>query len=168
MRLTRIVFEVHGKKPVYSREDFEIYGIIKPEELPGFFLEEHFIKIKKVEKLSDFAVWCDLDNNIEHGGTVVFHPQNHVHLINNGKLTSFIGLDGDTPIATCGILDNNGIASLEFVSVLPDYRKKGVAKALCKHALVYAFSNGAKVITTRAIGDGRALCKSLGFHIIVN
>ena len=162
----RVLNAIHGKIPVYTAEDIEIYGIMLPGELPEYAATPAHVKIERVETLGNFAVWCDLDNNTEHHGTVIFHAQNHMHLIESGKLTAFLGVADGTPAATCGILDNDGVASLEFVSVLSDYRKRGFATALCRNALGYAFSNGARVVTTRAIADGRALCKTLGFRII--
>ena len=161
-----VLLAIHGRIPVYSAEDVEIYGIMYPYELPEYTEATAPVAIKRVETLGDFAAWCDLDNNTEHHGTVVFHAENHLHLIKSGKLTAFLGIADGTPVATCGILNNDGVASLEFVSVLPDYRKRGIARLLCQNALGYAFANGAVVVTTRAIGGGTGLCKALGFCII--
>ena len=119
-----------------------------------------------VDVIGDFAAWCDLDNNTEHHGTVIFHAENHFRLIKSGKRTAFLGIADGAPVATCGILNNDGVASLEFVSVQPDYRKRGIARLLCQNALGYAFANGAVVVTTRAIGGGTGLCKALDFCII--
>ena len=162
----RVLLAIHGKIPAYTPDDFEIYGIMPPGELPEYAATPAHVKIERVETLGNFAVWCDLDNNTEHHGTVIFHAQNHMHLIESGKLTAFLGLVDGVHVATCGILNNNGIASLEFVSTLPDFRKRDLAAALCQNALRYTFSRGTKVVTTRAIGSGRTLCKALGFRII--
>lgn len=162
----RVIDIIHEKKPVYSIEDFEIYGVMQPEDLPKYPETKGFISIKQVKSLSDFVIWCDLDNNTEHSGTVVFYPKNHMHLVDSGKLTCFIGYVDNMPVATSAILNNKGIVSLEFISTLPDYRKKGIAKELCQHALKYAFNTGANVISVRAVGDGRTLAKTLGFHFV--
>ena len=161
----RVLLAIHGKIPVYTAEDVEIYGIMYPDELTGRPERLANVRLQLVETIDDFAVWCDLDNNTEHHSNVIFHAKNHFHLIESGKLTAFLGFADDVPVATCGILGQD-IASLEFVSVLPDYRKRGIAMALCQYALTLTFILGARAVTTRAIGDGRKLCKALGFHVI--
>ena len=71
---------------------------------------------------------------------------------------------GDTPAAVCAVLDNHGIASLEFVATIPEMRQNGYAKAVCKKAIHDAFANGAKIITVRAANAAASkLYQSLGF-----
>lgn len=162
----RVKNAIFGKKPVYSIDDFEIYGVMQPDDLPSYPEKPDFVEIKRVGTQSEFETWCDIDNNTEHGGTVIFYPPNHMHLVESGKLTCFLGCVENTPVATSATLSHDGIASLEFVSTLPGYRNKGIAKALCQHALQEAFRGRAQIVSVRAIGDGRALGKSLKFHFV--
>ena len=60
---------------------------------------------------------------------------------------------------------DNGVASLEFVATLEEYRRKGLARAVCITAVRDAFINGAKIITTRAFHLASLLYQSLGFKI---
>ena len=162
----RVAQAIHGRRPRYAADDIEIYGIMQPSELPAFPEAPPFLRIVRVETAGDFATWCELDNTTEHGGSVIFYPPNHMHLIAHEKLIAFVGYCGSEPIATSAVLDDGGIASLEFVCTAPSHRMRGIATAMCRHALTHAFAAGAKVVTTRGIADGRALVKSLGFRVI--
>ena len=74
--------------------------------------------------------------------------------------------DCGKPVAVSAILDNSGIASLEFVATIPEMRRKGYAKAICEKAIHDAFTDGAKIITVRAINLAASqLYKSLGFEV---
>ena len=94
------------------------------------------------------------------------HPINHYHLCRDGFINCFACYDGNTVVAVASIMDNQGICSLEFVATAPNYRRKGLAKAVCAIAIKDAFKNGASIITLRAFQPGtRALYTSLGFKI---
>ena len=77
----------------------------------------------------------------------------------------YIGYYQGKPVAVSAILNNNGKSSLEFVATLDNFRKKGLARALCQKTVEDAFANGAKIITTRASADAKSLYTSLGFKI---
>jgi ribosomal protein S18 acetylase RimI-like enzyme len=62
-------------------------------------------------------------------------------------------------------MNNNGVASLEFVATLNEYRRKGLARTVCIAAIRDAFANGTKIITTRAFHPASLLYQSLGFKI---
>lgn len=93
------------------------------------------------------------------------HRVNHFDICKDGIMPCYIRYYQGKPAAVSAILNNNGVSSLEFVATLDDFRKKGLARALCQKAVDDAFENGARMITTRAFADAKDLYKSLGFII---
>jgi GNAT superfamily N-acetyltransferase len=87
-------------------------------------------------------------------------------LLTNGKLRCYLGYVDNIPVTTAAILNNDGIASLEFTVTLPEYRQKGLAKAVCRFALDDAFKAGVQSVSIRSFGIARQLGKSLGFRYI--
>lgn len=162
----RVLDVIYGKdrKPESIFSDEELYGIMLSEEMSNYPVHPDSIMISRVRSQEEFQVWCDLDNLVEHGGNIHMHPQNHYHLINNGKLRCYLGYVDNKPVTTSAILNNVGVASLEFTVTLPEYRQKGYAKAVCQFALNDAFRDGIKTISIRAIGNARMLGRSLGFR----
>lgn len=153
-----------GKRPSSTFDDTELYGVMRTEDMPRYPRTPDSIKVRRVRSFQEFETWCDLDNRIEHGGNVHIHPQNHRHLLANGRLRCYLGYVDDIPVTTAAILDNEGVASLEFTVSLPEHRRKGFAKAVCQFALRDAFKSGIEVVSARAIGDARMLGRSLGFR----
>ena len=161
----RVLMAIHGRIPRYSPDDFEIYGCMDAPAMTQLQVPKG-LAIKRVSSIDDFITWCRLDNETEHGGNVIFYPPNHMHLIESGKLTAYLGCVDGAPVATSAILNDGDIASLEFVSTLPGYRRRGIARTMCHHALTEGFGGGAKVITTRGIADGRGIVVQVGFRVM--
>jgi predicted GNAT family acetyltransferase len=152
-----------GKRPAWSFDDTELYGTMLPEEMPRYPRTPSFIQVRRVRTKDEFKAWCEIDNRIEHGGNVHIHPQNHYHLLKNGKLRCYLGYVNGVGMTTAAILNNEGTASLAFTVTTPENRQKGYAKAVCQFALKDAFKAGIKIVSVAAIGDARMLGRSLGF-----
>ncbi|MDR2515706.1 MAG: GNAT family N-acetyltransferase [Christensenellaceae bacterium] len=155
-----------GKRPVYAESDLETYAVMLPGELPAAIPPPSGFTVRIGDSLAAFSLWCELDNRLEHGGKRVFHPKNHLHLLDEGKMTCFLGFFKGEAVSTCAILSDGGAASLEFVSTEPKFRRRGFAAALCDEALAYAFGRGASSVSVRAVGDGRFLGARLGFRYL--
>lgn len=122
-------------------------------------------EITQVKTAADFMIWADMANLIFAGGYKDIHPVNHYHWCEKGRLVPYIaGCEGKNA-AIAAILNNNGVASLEFVATLEQYRRKGSARAVSAAALRDAFSGGAKIVTLRAFYPANVLYQSLGFQI---
>jgi ribosomal protein S18 acetylase RimI-like enzyme len=91
------------------------------------------------------------------------HPENHYHLLQSGKMQCYLGFYNGEPMSTTAIMNDNGIASLEFVATLKDHRKKGLGGAVCRAAVDDAFKDGARIITLRTFFLGQPIYKSIGF-----
>lgn len=151
--------------PEQHEDDEELYMAIFPEEKPTYGKSKDEITIKPVTTVDEFGIWADICNSVLHGGYPIMHRINHFDICKDGIMPCYIGYYQGTPVAVAAILNNNDISSLEFVATLNDFRKKGLARALCQTAVDEAFANGSRIITTRAFADAKNLYKSLGFKI---
>jgi predicted GNAT family acetyltransferase len=140
---------------------------IFPEEKPAYSKVNEDITIKPVTTVDEFGIWADICNSVLHDSYPIIHRANHFDICKNEIMPCYIGYYKGKPAAVSAILNNNGISSLEFVATLDDFRKKGLARALCQKAVDDAFANGSKIITTRAFADAKNLYKSLGFKIYI-
>jgi len=144
-----------------SGEDEEFYMALMPENQPDDASCD--ITAVQANNTVDFKLWVELNNQIFGGGYKYFHPINHYHWCEKGRLIPYIAYCNGNPVAVAAIFDNNGIASLECVGTMEEYRRMGFAKATSRTAIRNAFANGAKIITLRAFYPANLLYESLGF-----
>lgn len=153
--------KVHGQT-VFDEND-EVYMALLPTEKPNY--QTRCDKIVRVQTSDEFATWAEINNSILAGGLPDMHPIFHYPLCQNGLMKCYIAYNGDKPVAVSSILDNNGIASLEFVATIPEFRRNGYAKAVCEKAIDDAFADGAMIVTARAINFvASRLYDSIGFR----
>jgi ribosomal protein S18 acetylase RimI-like enzyme len=67
------------------------------------------------------------------------------------------------PASTCMTIHGNGVATLEMVSTLPDYRRRGLATAVVRTALLDLQRKVIPTVSLRAEPDGIGVYKSVGF-----
>ena len=144
-------------------EGDEFYMALFPENLPDIISTG--AEITQVNSAANFELWANMANQIFANGYQDIHPINHYHWCEKNLLIPYIVCCEDNPVAISAILNNKGIASLEFVATLPEYRRRGFAKAASITAIKDAFANGAKIITLRAFFPASILYQSLGFQI---
>ena len=153
---------IHGQT-LFHEED-EVYMAMLPSQNTLDRADKN--TIVRVQTPEEFAVWAKISNDILSGGLPDIHPVFHYPLCREKMMKCYTLYVGNEPVAVCAILDNHGIASLEFVAVLPEMRRKGYAKAVCKKAVGDAFADGAKIVTVRAINPAVSLLyHSLGFTV---
>jgi GNAT superfamily N-acetyltransferase len=152
-------------EPLPEPNDEEAGMAMLPEEKPTYEEIYKSINVKRVENAEDFKLWANINNKIMHQGYPIMHHENHYHLCESGIMPCYIGYYNGILVATCSIMNNKGISSLEFVATLDEYRRKGLAKAICITAINEAFKNGSKIISLRAFGDAKKLYKAMGFKI---
>jgi GNAT superfamily N-acetyltransferase len=121
------------------------------------------IEARRVETADDFKIWAESANKVFAGGYQDIHPANHFRWLENGLLAAYITYHGGNPAAVASILNNNGVASLEFVATLEEYRRRGYAKAASIAAIRNAFADGARIVTLRAFYPASLLYERLGF-----
>lgn len=145
--------------------DEEACLALLPEEWPIHRVPGESITVTQVTGHEDFKIWAELNNRIMHGGYPVMHPDNHFHLCERGLIDCYIANYKGEPAAVCAIMNNGLISSLEFVATSEEYRRQGLAEAVCIEAINVAFSRGALILSTRGIGPSKKLFIKLGFTV---
>lgn len=139
---------------------------LNPDEyLGGYAKAKHTdISVQKVNNITDFTIWSDIANKVLHECRLL-DPIAYFPLCESGKLVCYLGYKEDSPVATAATINNNGSATLEFVATLPEYRKQGIAAAVCSAAIEQLIRERAYIITLRARKMGVSLYKALGFKV---
>ncbi len=152
----------HGKTKLDDND--EAYMALLPNERIVPLPTGSDLRVTKVKSKEQFQLWTTLANDILSGGNPDMNPEYHYPLVQKSLMKCYIGYKNDVPAAVSAIMDNEGIASLEFVATISKMRRQGLSKAVCNMAVNDAFNNGAKIITLRAIGiEARTFYESLGF-----
>jgi len=165
MLSARVEMAYYGRNLVHPNED-EIYGIMMPEDMPQYLETPKNLTIKEVNTDDDFTLWCEL----EPDAFWKFTCQHHYHLIKEEKMVCFLVYMNDQLVASSEFLNDNGAAAMQYCYVLPDYRRKGIATALCQHTMKHAFHIGAKFVVSFSFPAGapghHPLFMKLGFPIV--
>jgi GNAT superfamily N-acetyltransferase len=164
----RMLKAVYGEdKPVSATEtnNEEGYMALLPGNKPDYKETDIPVTVKKVHNTDDFKVWANISNQLLHGGYPIIHPENHYHLSEEEIMPCYIAYYNGAAAAVCSIINNKDIASLEFVCTLEEYRRKGLAKAVCITAINEAFKNGSKIITLRAFPNAKKMYRGMGFKL---
>ncbi len=165
-RIHRLIFGM--PLPRLSKEehenDEEVYMALFTEEKPVYRQGTGGdFTLTRVASGGEFALWADVCNSALHDNYPVIHRVNHYEICRAGILTCYLAYHHGQPAGTAAILNDDGMASLEFVATLPPYRRLGIARSACQRAADEAFLAGAKVITTRAFKAAKHIYQALGF-----
>jgi GNAT superfamily N-acetyltransferase len=92
----------------------------------------------------------------------------------DGSLTGFIAVEDGTPVGGIQIawmdvppsrVDRSGrSAYLYGLRVLPEHRRRGIARALLEASIAAAREAGVRMVTLQASDDGRPVYERLGFE----
>lgn len=163
-----VFFQVFGRNKIHGQtvfnENDEIYMALLPDKKKANFTCNE--KVVKVQSEEEFAVWAKIANDVLANGYPDMHPVYHYPLCRDDIMKCYVAYNNDEPVAVASVMDNNGIASLEFVATIPEVRRRGFAKSVCKQAVQGAFDDGAKIVTVRAINAvAGKLYQSMGFKV---
>ena len=121
------------------------------------------VPVKKVSSKEDFYTWTEIVNEVCFGSKLI-DPDYYYPVCESGKMICFLGYIDDKPVGTSMTLMNeNKIGRLEWVSTLPEYRKKGIGTAVCCAGIEQLINDGACIITAEE-GDS-SLHTRLGFKV---
>ena len=148
---------LHGKNyvPQFPVEGDDSYMALFPENQPDIISTG--AEITRIKTAADFKIWAEMANKIFASGYQDIHPINHYHWCEKNLLIPYIVYCETKPVAISAILNNKGIASLEFVATLPEYRRRGFAREASVAAIRDAFANKARIITLRAFHPANLL-----------
>jgi ribosomal protein S18 acetylase RimI-like enzyme len=120
------------------------------------------LSVKRVDNKESFKIWCDITNEVLHGFKMLDF-QLYYPLCESSKMVCFLGYDGEKPVASSAIMNNNGSGTLEFIATLPNYRKKGLGRAVCCAAINQLIKDKAFIISLRGRSMGVSLYTKLVF-----
>lgn len=163
---TAVLFS--GKEPAHGQsepgEEDERYMAMLAEGKREYNEKNH--EIIKVETAGEFALWARMTNDIFFGGYPEIQPIHHCVWCEKKGVKCYILYHDSIPVSVAAIMNNHGAASLEFVGTVSGMRQKGFARAVCERAVSEAFSDGASIITIRAVNAAAArLYQSIGFKV---
>lgn len=125
--------------------------------------KESNIQRRVVRTKEDFRAWVKVVNTALHGWDMIDAEHYYAWVQSEDIRIYLCEIDG-FPVATAATICNGDMASLEFVSTLEAYRRKGAAISLCSVALNDLWECGVNVVTLGACEESPALYKKLGFH----
>lgn len=142
--------------------DDEVYMALLPHEVTAEPLAHPVIRATDSISFSDCAA---VINAVLSVGRPDLHPVHHLHLMKTGRIHAHVLYHNSNPVSAAITMSNGGIASLEFVATLPEYRHRGYAEAVCRQAVQDELTRGATLITVRAVNPTVArLYERLGFN----
>ncbi len=87
-----------------------------------------------------------------------------LHLQPDSPLRLFVGMVDEKPVATAAIFFGAGVAAIECISTLPDYRRQGIGAAMTLAALQAARKQGYRVAVLTASPMGEPIYRRIGFQ----
>ena len=119
------------------------------------------LEVREVRSAADLAAWHEL---IAIGSSL---DRNVAKLMNpplDGPMTLFTAFLEDQPVGTSGLFLHAGVPGIYCVSVLPEFRKRGIGAAVTSIPLQSARAKGYRMATLQASSMGHPVYKRLGFE----
>lgn len=120
------------------------------------------IQVLPVDSPDLLRQWVEITNTAFFGAQVLsFEQFSDLYALDSTRF--FLAFYGGVPVCGCMTLHAGETATLEFVSTLADYRRKGLGAAVCAAALQDLRQRGLHTVTLRAEPDGIGIYSRLGF-----
>lgn len=147
-------------KAILEENSWLIFTIISESNEP-------YIEMAKEEGLSivwtkEFAMAIDLAG-ADPTPVVYEHPELHMEYIQERGFTTINIKKGDTLAATARMMVSQELATVDYVTTEPDFRRRGLASVIMKALTAQAVQEGAKFGMLYATPEGRMLYKALGW-----
>ncbi len=136
--------------------------LLNRKEFVPYQSSDDGIVCRKVQTKKDFQSWVSIVNTVLHGWDMI-DADHYYTWVENGYMDVYLGEIDGTPVSTAATIRNGEAASLEFVSTLERYRRKGVASVVCSKALTDLFEDGVEDVTLSACGESVNLYEKFGF-----
>lgn len=151
-------------------QDFGVFNamVLDTTKIVGMPCKDENINVEKID-LSDIAVrdlWISITLQ-----SFTFAQQDQLQKllenfnarISSGSLASYIGYYHNKPVAAGMMINHGAIASLHWISTLPQFRKKGVSSVLTQTMLLEALNAKCSQIVLLSSKMGKPIYKRLGF-----
>lgn len=92
----------------------------------------------------------------------------HLGAVTGGSVMSFYGLTDDRPVATAQVFvdPESRFGVVGWVGTLPEYRRRGIGRAVTRVAANAGFDMGAELVGLQATSAGFPIYEKLGFRTI--
>jgi GNAT superfamily N-acetyltransferase len=119
-------------------------------------------QLTSVEQLNDYfhPFVKNFNFNADHEKAIKSYYRNYTE---REDFAHFIAYLNEQPIASASVLIKEGLAGLHNLSVLPDYRNRGVGKHLQRLRLNYARQHAADAAVIQAVPASAHMVRQLGF-----
>lgn len=141
--------------------------LLNRKEFQPCSLSKDSIVCRKVQTKEDFRLWIEIVNTALHGWEMI-DADNYYVWVENENFEIYLGEIDGIPVSTAATIRSGDTASLEFISTLEEYRRKGVATVVSSKALTELFANGVEDVTLSACGDSVHLYEKFGFKAYFN
>ncbi|HPT72305.1 MAG TPA: GNAT family N-acetyltransferase [Candidatus Cloacimonadota bacterium] len=143
--------------------------VVSLEKLPTD-IQLSNIRIKTVETMEEFEDWIMISEQcVELEGQAVTEYWDYNRKYDYEDIQTqefFLGYWDGIPVASCTTFKNEDIAVFYFIATLPEYRSKGIGRAITLHAMKKARDEGYHVGGLQATPMGLSLYEKLGFETI--
>lgn len=133
----------------------------KRDFVPYKSLDERIV-CRRVKTKEDFQSWIEIVNIALHGWDMI-DANNYYIWVEDGYLDLYLGEIDGIPVSTAATIRSDKVASLEFVSNLEEYRRRGIASVVCSKAIEHLFESGVEEVTLSACGESVGMYEKFGF-----
>jgi len=125
------------------------------------------IKVSKVQSLEEFKDWVHVVNKALHGWDLLT-TNKYYSWITTNNLDLYLAHYEGVPVATSATIHNGTNGSIEFVSTLSEYRKRGIGTAVSVAAICGLREKGLSLVTLRSCSEAIHMYRKLGFKPYYN
>lgn len=120
------------------------------------------IAAREVRSESALRDWAEIVNRALFGGEL-FTLAQYAAMLTLESTRFYLAYWDGAPASACMTVRGGQVATLECVATLPEYRRRGLARAAVSLALSGMQEDGVKIAALRAEPDGIRLYEELGF-----
>jgi ribosomal protein S18 acetylase RimI-like enzyme len=139
-------------------------GMVYVADKPIICKRNDSVTIKKVETISELTSWFKIaEKNLFHGKSF---QREYYNLLKVDGLLFYMVFFNQIPVGTVLVHTTGKTAGCYMVSVLEEYRNKGIAHAFMQKVIKQLFENKTEYIVLQANVESVKLYKKLGFNSI--
>lgn len=136
--------------------------ILHEYEFRPYYSQGQALQVKRVYTREELELWVDVVNTALHGWEMIDAEHYFVWVEREDIRLYLCQIDG-VVVSTAATIRTEKVASLEFVSTLEEYRRRGAGAAVCSQALAELFADGVRTVTLSGAQEALMLYKKLGF-----
>lgn len=137
------------------------------DDTPKFPECPQYIKVSRVQSSEEFKDWVHTVNKALHGWELL-STEKYYSWLDADNIVFYLAYFEGKPVATSATIQNGNKGSIEFVSTLSEYRKRGIGTAVSVTALCGLRDKGVGLVTLRSCNEAISMYEKLGFQTYYN